>query len=23
MQAGNYKDRDTRLHRPVVVAGPA
>ena len=23
LQAGNYKDRDTRLHRPVVVAGPA
>ena len=23
MQAGNYKDRDTRLHQPVVVAGPA
>ena len=23
MQAANYKDRDTRLHRPVVVASPA
>ena len=23
LQAANYKDRGTRLHRPVVVAGPA